>query len=206
MTTPTTSHRAAAAPLRPAAGHGAEHDQHDRHRAVHHDPAADDRARRAAGACSAGSSRWSSSSATAWSGASSARRCRHRADRSATCARRSAARRFGRLMAFLFVWQFILSGPLEIASGYIGFAQYARLHLAAACRARTLFAVAAVGRRRQHRAALPPHRLDRDDHGHALGRHAADDARGDRHRRAALRPAASRSTSRRARSPSRSAS
>ena len=31
---------------------------------------------------------------------------------------------FGRLMAFLFVWQFILSGPLEIASGYIGFAQY----------------------------------------------------------------------------------
>ncbi|HEY8164153.1 MAG TPA: APC family permease [Gemmatimonadaceae bacterium] len=34
--------------------------------------------------------------------------------------------RFGRLMAFLFVWQFVLSGPLEIASGYIGFAQYAR--------------------------------------------------------------------------------
>jgi len=27
-------------------------------------------------------------------------------------------------MAFLFVWQFILSGPLEIASGYIGFTQY----------------------------------------------------------------------------------
>jgi amino acid transporter len=33
--------------------------------------------------------------------------------------------KFGRLMGFLFVWQFILSGPLEIASGYIGFAQYA---------------------------------------------------------------------------------
>jgi amino acid transporter len=31
---------------------------------------------------------------------------------------------FGRLMAFLFVWQFLLSGPLEIASGYIGFARY----------------------------------------------------------------------------------
>ena len=30
----------------------------------------------------------------------------------------------GRLMAFLFIWQFILSGPLEIASGYIGFARY----------------------------------------------------------------------------------
>jgi amino acid transporter len=34
------------------------------------------------------------------------------------------SQRFGRLMGFLFVWQFILSGPLEIASGYIGFAQY----------------------------------------------------------------------------------
>ena len=32
--------------------------------------------------------------------------------------------RFGRLMAFLFIWQFILSGPLEIASGYIGFGKY----------------------------------------------------------------------------------
>jgi amino acid transporter len=30
----------------------------------------------------------------------------------------------GRLMGFLFVWQFILSGPLEIASGYIGFSKY----------------------------------------------------------------------------------
>ncbi len=30
----------------------------------------------------------------------------------------------GRLLPFLFVWQFILSGPLEIASGLIGFAQY----------------------------------------------------------------------------------
>src|SRR6185312_4944395 len=33
--------------------------------------------------------------------------------------------RFGRLMAFLFVWQFVLSGPLEIAYGYIGFGDYA---------------------------------------------------------------------------------
>jgi exo-1,4-beta-D-glucosaminidase len=31
---------------------------------------------------------------------------------------------FGRLMGFVFVWQFVLSGPLEIASGYIGFSQY----------------------------------------------------------------------------------
>ncbi len=33
--------------------------------------------------------------------------------------------RFGRLMAFLFIWQFVLSGPLEIASGMIGFSSYA---------------------------------------------------------------------------------
>jgi amino acid transporter len=34
--------------------------------------------------------------------------------------------RWGRLMAFLFIWQFLLSGPLELASGFIavdGFAQ-----------------------------------------------------------------------------------
>src|SRR5262245_13282030 len=30
----------------------------------------------------------------------------------------------GRLAAFLFIWQFIISGPLEIASGYIGLASY----------------------------------------------------------------------------------
>ena len=33
--------------------------------------------------------------------------------------------RWGSLMAFLFIWSFVLSGPLEIASGMIGFAQYA---------------------------------------------------------------------------------
>ncbi len=31
---------------------------------------------------------------------------------------------WGRLMAFLFIWQFVLSGPLEIASGMIGFGSY----------------------------------------------------------------------------------
>jgi amino acid transporter len=33
--------------------------------------------------------------------------------------------RFGGILPFLFIWQFVLSGPLEIASGYIGFTQYA---------------------------------------------------------------------------------
>jgi len=35
------------------------------------------------------------------------------------------ATRFGRLFAFLFAWQFVLSAPLLIATGYIGFAHYA---------------------------------------------------------------------------------
>ncbi len=121
-------------------------------------------------------------------------------------ARGVRAERFGRLMAFLFIWQFILSGPLEIASGYIGFANYARYiwpDLVALGRHR-------AGRRlvgvRQHRAALPPHRLHRHAHGDALGRHAADDAGRDRHRRLPLRRGHRVRLSRRAPSTSRPAS
>src|SRR5260370_5982418 len=33
--------------------------------------------------------------------------------------------RWGRLFAFLFIWQFLLSGPLELASGLIAVAQFA---------------------------------------------------------------------------------
>jgi amino acid transporter len=32
--------------------------------------------------------------------------------------------RWGRLMAFLFIWQFLISGPLEVASGLIAIAQF----------------------------------------------------------------------------------
>jgi amino acid transporter len=32
--------------------------------------------------------------------------------------------RFGGVMPFLFIWQFLVSGPLEMASAYIGFVQY----------------------------------------------------------------------------------
>src|SRR6266566_4843206 len=31
---------------------------------------------------------------------------------------------WGRLMGFLFIWQFIISGPMEIGSGFIGMKQY----------------------------------------------------------------------------------
>jgi APA family basic amino acid/polyamine antiporter len=34
--------------------------------------------------------------------------------------------KWGRLMAFLFIWQLIASGPLEIGTGFIGFKQYLR--------------------------------------------------------------------------------
>lgn len=33
--------------------------------------------------------------------------------------------RWGRLMAFLFIWQFLISGPLEVASGLIAMGQFA---------------------------------------------------------------------------------
>jgi amino acid transporter len=52
---------------------------------------------------------------------------------------------YGRLMGFLFVWQFILSGPLEIASGYIGFANYAGYIWTGQTPGRLLAIAAAVG-------------------------------------------------------------
>ena len=53
--------------------------------------------------------------------------------------------RYGRLMGFLFIWQFILSGPLEIASGYIGFANYARYVWPGMDRASTVAIAVVVG-------------------------------------------------------------
>ena len=53
--------------------------------------------------------------------------------------------RFGRLMAFLFVWQFVLSGPLEIASGYIGFADYASYIWKGLTRPSVIALITAVG-------------------------------------------------------------
>src|SRR5882757_5956462 len=51
----------------------------------------------------------------------------------------------GRLMGFLFVWQFVLSGPLEIASGYIGFARYLGYIWAGLTPGRVLLIVTTVG-------------------------------------------------------------
>jgi amino acid transporter len=53
--------------------------------------------------------------------------------------------RFGRLMGFLFVWQFILSGPLEIASGYIGFAAYSSFLWPGLSRGGTIALITVIG-------------------------------------------------------------
>ncbi|HEV8264815.1 MAG TPA: amino acid permease [Gemmatimonadales bacterium] len=55
------------------------------------------------------------------------------------------AERVGRLMGFLFVWQFVLSGPLEIASGYIGFSQYLGYIWKGITRPQTLLVVTLIG-------------------------------------------------------------
>src|SRR5579871_3393250 len=51
----------------------------------------------------------------------------------------------GGLLPFLFIWQFIFSGPLEIASGYIGFAQYVGYFWRAMGSAETRMVSVAVG-------------------------------------------------------------
>ena len=53
--------------------------------------------------------------------------------------------RWGRLMAFLFIWQFLLSGPLEIASGFIGFGMYLNFLWTGAGALALKLAVAGVG-------------------------------------------------------------
>src|SRR5881628_1043585 len=55
------------------------------------------------------------------------------------------AEKVGRLMGFLFVWQFVLSGPLEIASGYIGFSQYLGYIWKGITARQTILVVAIIG-------------------------------------------------------------
>ncbi len=55
------------------------------------------------------------------------------------------ARRWGRLLAFLFVWQVLFAGPLEIASGNIGLVQYAKVFWPSMTDLEMKFLAAAVG-------------------------------------------------------------
>ena len=108
-------------------------------------------------------------------------------------AKGTAARRWGRLAAFLFIWQFILSGPLEIASGYIGFSQYLG-YLWPSLTADALCADCRGGRAAEPRAAVSADRIARPADRHAVGRQPPDDRGGDRHGRAPFRSRRSRST------------
>ena len=53
--------------------------------------------------------------------------------------------RFGALLPFLFIWQFIFSAPLEIASGYIGFAKYLKYFWQSMNASQIKFVAAGVG-------------------------------------------------------------
>ena len=61
---------------------------------------------------------------TAWSGASWPRPSPARAERITSTTPPTESSRPARLLKFLFVWQFLFSGPLEVATGAIGMAQY----------------------------------------------------------------------------------
>ena len=113
--------------------------------------------------------------------------------------------RFGRLVAFLFIWQFILSGPLEIASGYIGFSRYARYIWPDLTSGHVFLVAAGVGLLNVD-PALPTDRSDRDAHGQPLDWHAADDGSPSSPAARSISTRRARSTFRRAPSISRSAS
>jgi len=53
--------------------------------------------------------------------------------------------KWGRLMAFLFIWQFLFSGPLEIASGYVGMTLYASYLLPGFSKTQLALLIAGVG-------------------------------------------------------------
>jgi len=53
--------------------------------------------------------------------------------------------RMGRLLAFLFVWQILFAGPLEIASGNIGLVQYLRVFWPSMTELQSKLAAAGVG-------------------------------------------------------------
>ena len=115
---------------------------------------------------SAGSPARSSRSATAWSGPNSDPATRVSGGTYVYLREIFGAQRWGRLLAFLFNWQFFLSASLVISTGYIGFANYAGyLFPAWPARIRVHARMAARRRRATLLAAVPPH------HGDRLARH-----------------------------------
>ena len=115
--------RNAGASAQPASGRQPEHVNDGRHRSLHHDPCADrddgwtavdDRLGLGAAVALCDGMVWSEL-ASAFPGSGGTYHFYDSAYGNS---------RAGRLLKFLFVWQFLFSGPLEIASGAIGLATY----------------------------------------------------------------------------------
>src|SRR5712692_6808039 len=132
------------APFRPAARHGAQHDEHDRDRTVHHDPAPDVRAG------------WSAGDARLARCAGDRAVRRHGLERAGSggagfrrIVRVSAPRLWrehGRPADGLPVRRAVRAQwPLEIASGYIGFSQYLGYIWKGITARQTVLVVAAIG-------------------------------------------------------------
>ena len=141
-------------------GHGDQHHQHGRRRAVPDHPVHDRGDERPAhhlrmggrGAC------WRSP--MAWSTRSSAPRCPAAAADTSICAKRTGRSVSGRLMAFLFIFQTILVAPLSVAGGAVGFADYLKFFWTGM----TPLTHHLIGGRRlrgHDGAALARHRVDR---------------------------------------------
>ena len=81
-----------------------------------------------------------------------------------------------RLLPFSLIWQFILSGPLEIASGTIGFSQYLTYLLPMSPAVQKWLAAAVTGL--GDRAVVSQDRDRRPHDDAALGRHDSDDRGG----------------------------
>ena len=86
---------------------------------------------------------------------------------------------WGRFMAFLFIWQFVLSGPLEVASGMIGIGNYSSYLWPGLTVLGQHYVAAARG---PYRAIplMPPDDVFEQNNGYAFHRDIAHDGRGRR--------------------------
>ena len=76
--------------------------------------------------------------------------------------------KMGRMMSFLFVWQTVIQAPLSLASGAIGFSQYASyLYPLGKYGEKAVSGVLVI---RAGDAAVPPHQLDRQNLAVFVGR------------------------------------
>jgi len=109
-----------------------------------------------------------------------------RAARSAYLRQGYGAEKLGRLMGFLFVWPVRAERSLEIASGTSGSRTIWDTSGKGSLPGQSMLVITIIGLVNLA-AALPPHQIDRRNHGRALDRHDRDGHRRDRDRGDALR-------------------